>query len=240
MPSSRSKRSPSFAKFWCAVLLQLAVFLPQTALAYEQGDVLVRAGWAYIDPDMNSDIAKLGDVALGKLGADAVNMPMVTISYFATPHLALELILGAPPTFDISGTSGIINNVPIGSIEVIPLVVTAQYYPLDSASRWQPFVGIGYNYLIVGDVDVDAKLAPFFGADKIELDVENSNGVVLSLGVDFKLRDNLLLTFQAHYADVKAKGTAAVFFGEQAFNVDMFGNTPRAPILYSLSLGYIF
>jgi len=225
---------------WLGVFLAGILFMPSCALAYDKGDFIVRAGYAHLDPSLNSDVATLGEIELGKMGADTVDTALLNLSYFTTNHLAIELILGAPPTFDIYGTSGIIENIPIASIEVIPLVLTAQYYPLDSSYQWQPFVGIGFNYVTSSDVDVDSNLAPFFGADKIELDVEDSFGLVLSLGLDLKLSDKLLLTAQAYYADVRAEGTASIGFGGQEFDVDMFGHTPRAAVLYSLTLGYIF
>jgi len=226
--------------YWPGTFLVCILLTSPCAFTYEKSDIVVRAGYAHISPNLDSDIAKLGELELGKMGADSVNTALLNISYFVTNHIAVELIVGAPPTFDIDGTSGIIENVPIASIEVIPLVITGQYYPLDSSSSWQPFLGMGFNYVTPGDVDVDPNLAPFFGADKIEFDVKDSFGLVLSLGLDLKLSDKLLLTAQAYYADVKAEGTATIDFGGQEFYVDMFGHTPRAAVLYSLTIGYIF
>ncbi len=224
---------------WPGIILTGIFFTSPCALAYEKGDTLIRAGYAYIDPNLNSDTAKLGEIELGEMGADSIDTTLLNISYFATNHIAIELILGAPPTFDINGTSGIIENIPIASLELIPLVITGQYYPLDSSSQWQPFVGIGLNYVTPSDVDVDSNLAPFFGADKIELDVEDSFGLVLSLGLDLRLTDKLVISAQAYYADVKAEGTATIDFSGQKLEVDMFGHTPRAAVLYSLTIGYI-
>ena len=222
------------------LLIPLLYAVSPCGLAYEQGDILVRAGYAKIEPDLNSDVAKLGDLELGKLGAESVNTGIVDISYFLSSHWALETMLSIPPNFDINGTSGLLEDVPIGRIQVIPLVVIAQYYPLAATSKWQPFLGAGFNYIIPDDIDVDSNLAPLFGADKVELEVENSFGLVLSLGLDYRLTDKLSLTAQAHYADVEAKGTATVLFNGQGIDIDLFGQTSRRPLLYTLTIGYMF
>ena len=126
-------------------LLMASVAFSPAGFSHQKGDMLVRVGAAYIDPSVNSDPIDLEGIELGEIGVESVTVPLLTFSYFGTDHLAFEVLLGLPPEFDVTGTSGLLKDVAIGTIEAYPLVVTAQYYPMNSQSRWQPFVAAGFN-----------------------------------------------------------------------------------------------
>jgi len=150
------------------------------------------------------------------------------------------LLLSTPPVFEIVGTTGLVKGVPIGDIEAYPLVVTAQYFPMDTQSKWQPFVGLGFNYIVPGDTDVNPDLAPNFGAESIELEVDHSYGLTLAVGLDYRVTDKLSLSAQAYYLDIEAKGNGKVIIGDQEIDLDLFSQTGFAPVMYSFTLGYIF
>ena len=209
-------------------------------LAYQEGDFLVRAGVAVIDPREESDSIDLEGIKLGEIGIESQNVPIANVSYFARDHLAFELLLSKPPVFDIVGTTGLVKGIPIGDMEVYPLVITAQYFPMAPSSTWQPFVGVGFNYVVSGDSNVNPDLAPHFGADSIKLEVEDSWGLTLSAGLDFMLSEKLLISAQAYYMDVDGRANGKVIIDGQDIDIDLFAHTGRAPVLYSITLGYIF
>lgn len=202
--------------------------------------MLARAGIALIDPREDSDSVSLGGIEFGELGVESTTVPVVNISYFITDHLAVDMLLGKPPNFDIVGSTGLLKGVPIGNIEAYPLVVMAHYYLLDSQSRWQPFAGIGFNYVVPGDTKVNPNLAPLFGAERVEVDVEDSWGLALSLGLDFIVLKNVTLSAEAYYMDIEGKANGKVIIDDRAFNVDMFARTSYAPVLYTVTIGYVF
>ena len=94
--------------------------------------------------------------------------------------------------------------------------------------------------MIPGDTKVDPDLAPLFGADNIELDVKHSWGLVLALGLDFMLRENITLSAEAYYMDVKGDADGEIIIDGQTFDIDLFARTDRVPVLYSLTVGYVF
>jgi len=224
-----------------SILLSITItFFSPPGFAYQKGDILVRAGIGLIDPREDSDSINLGGTELGELGVESTTIPVVNVSYFMSDHLAFDLLLGKPPDVDIVGATGLLKGLPIGNIEAYPLVVTAHYYPLDSHSRWQPFVGIGFNYVVPGDTEVNQDLAPLFGAERVEIDVEDSWGLALSLGVDFMVLEKVILSAEAYYMDVEGKANGKIIIDDQAFNVDMFARTSYAPVLYTVTIGYVF
>ncbi len=221
-------------------LLVIALWVPN-ATAYEKGDIVVRAGVAVIDARGDVGSATLSGSDLGEFGVERVALPMVNASYFFSDHFAVELLLGKPPTFEIYGTSGLIEDIPIGKVQFLPLVVVADYYPMNSQSRWQPHVGVGLNYVIPGDSSVDPELVSRFGADSAEIThIGNSLGLALSLGLDYMLTERLLLAADAYYLDVKVEAQIEVLINDQVYAAQLSGRSGRAPIIYSLTLGYRF
>jgi outer membrane protein len=224
----------------CLCLLVLALWVPN-AMAYEKGDIVVRAGVAVIDARGDIGSVTLSGTDLGEFGVERVTLPVVNASYFFSEHFAVEVLLGKPPTFEIYGTSGLIEDIPIGQVQAFPLVVVADYYPMNPQSRWQPHVGVGLNYVISGESSVDPELVSRFGADSAEISqIENSLGLVLSLGLDYMLTERLILAADAYYLDVKAEAQIEVLINDQIYAAQLSGRSGRAPIIYSLTLGYRF
>ena len=210
MSSGFTGRAMLFPVF---LFVTITFFSPH-GFAYQQGDTLVRAGIALIDPREDSDSINLGGTELGKLSVESTTVAIVNVSYFTSDHLAFDLLLGKPPDVDIVGSTGLLKGVPIGNIEAYPLVVMAHYYPLDSQSRWQPYAGIGFNYVVPGDTKVNPDLAPLFGAERVDIDVEDSWGLALSLGLDFMVLKNVTLSAEAYYMDVEGKANGKIIIDD--------------------------
>lgn len=74
--------------------------------------------------------------------SDAI-VPELDISYFFTPNLAAELILGVT-RHDVTGT-GAINGVDVGRAWLLPPTLTMQYH-FTNFGAFKPYVGAGVNY----------------------------------------------------------------------------------------------
>ena len=225
-------------QYLCCLVLVIWV---QHGVAYERGDIVARAGIALIDGQDDVGSATLAGAELGEFGVRSVTLPIANVSYFFSDHFAVEMLVGKPPTFEIYGTSGAIEDSPIGTVEAFPLVVYANYYPMRAQSRWQPHVGLGLNYVISGDSSVDPELESRFGADSVDITgIDNSLGLVVALGLDYMLTPNVMLAVDAYYLDVKAEAQIEVLINDQIYAAQLSGRTGRAPILYALTLGYRF
>lgn len=100
-------------------------------------------------------------------------VPEVDFTYFFTPNLGVELILGtARHEVTLNGAS-------LGKLNHLPPTLTLQYHFMPN-STFRPYVGAGLNYTAFYNVD----LAP-------GLDVgNNSFGGALQAGVDIKVTEN--------------------------------------------------
>jgi len=101
-------------------------------------------------------------------------VPELDISYFVTPNIALELILGTTP-HGVRGT-GVLANQPIGRVWLLPPTLMLQYH-LTNFGPFKPYLGAGVNYTV------------FYGEKSrgifTNFDVRNQFGVALQAGFDY-------------------------------------------------------
>ena len=115
-----------------------AVFAPSLAMA-EAGDIVVRLRAVHVSPNEDS---KLGSTVNSVLGAPVMSpgadlsvksntIPEIDFSYYITKNIAAELILAIGTRHDVSikGDSlGIVGNQPLGSVNLLPPTLTAQWH----------------------------------------------------------------------------------------------------------------
>lgn len=77
--------------------------------------------------------------------------PVVEVGRFLTPGIALGLTVGVPPTVTFYGTGPLAPLGKLGSATYGPSALTAQWHPLGSKSKIDPYVGAGGSYMIIFD-----------------------------------------------------------------------------------------
>ncbi len=106
-------------------------------------------------------------------------IPELDITYFFTPNIAAELILGVTPhTAKGAGTLRGLGN--LGSVWLLPPTLTLQYH-FTEFGAFKPYVGVGVNYTV------------FFGEkDKAlgNFSVSNAFGGALQVGFDYMINRN--------------------------------------------------
>ncbi|BBK44077.1 outer membrane protein [Allostella vacuolata] len=145
---------------------------------------------------------KVHQVPGSDISIDNSIVPELDISYFFTPNVAVELILGVTP-HNIKG-SGTLDGVDVGKAWLLPPTLTLQYHFTDFG-RFKPYVGAGINYTVF----FDQKAA---GGTVTKLDIENSFGAALQVGFDYMLDQNWGVNFDVKKLflrpDVKLNGGA--------------------------------
>lgn len=143
--------------------LVLVAALSTSALA-ENWMMRVRA--LDIVPDIKSS-------GLAGLDVSSQVVPEVDFTYFVTPNIGMELILGtARHEVTLNGAS-------LGKLSHLPPTVTVQYH-FNPTPAIKPYVGAGLNYTRFYNVD----LAPGLSVGK------NSFGGALQAGVDIAVTKN--------------------------------------------------
>ena len=225
-----------------AAALALAVVAP-LAQAHTEGDIILRAGAITVNPKADSSSVKVdqGPLAGTDLGGKATmssdTQLGLNFAYMITDHVGIELLAATPFEHDVKlkGTTLPAANGKLGSLKHLPPTLSVVYYPLDSKSVFQPYVGAGINYTWIYDEHVGSS-ANAAGFDNFK--AKNSWGMAWQLGADYMLTDNIRINAQARYIDIDTRATVennAVAPGTRAkVNVDV------DPWVYMVGLGYKF
>jgi len=166
------------------------------ALAYEAGDIIVKAGLVNVAPkDANADTSAL--VPGSELDVQSDMQIGITGVYMITPKVGVEVLAATPFEHEVEGDGGAIDGATIATTKHLPPTVSAQYYPMDAASKLQPYVGIGLNYTFFFDEEDDAGL----GTSSLK----PSWGLTYSAGVDYMIDDKWLVNAAVWKMDIETE-----------------------------------
>ena len=221
-----------------ASLLTLAIAAPM-ANAHQAGDIIVRAGAITVDPQESS-----GDIWVGALDTDVAGTKAtlnsdtqlgLNFAYMLTNNIGIELLAATPFSHNV-GVKGMPGafaglNGKLGELKHLPPTLSVVYYPLDSSSAFQPYVGAGINYTWFFDTELssEAQDKGFSG-----LDMKDSWGLAAQVGMDYMLTDSIMLNAQVRYIDIDTTGTTHILGDKVKVDVDV------DPFVYMVGLGYKF
>jgi outer membrane protein len=218
-----------------SMLASSALVLSTSTMAYEKGDILVRAGFTNVSPNDDASNIIAGGADLGvSLTVDSNTQLGLNVAYFITDQINIELLAATPFTHDVNfsvadplGTGN-----QLGEVTHLPPSLTANYYFLDAASAFQPYVGAGLNYTIIFDEE-------FTGANKSaglsKLDLDNSFGLTAQIGADYKIDNKWHVNASVRWIDIDTEASFKV--GEASGSV---ADIQIDPTVFTISLGYTF
>lgn len=214
-------------------LLAAAVATP-SAFAHQAGDIIVRAGAVHVNTNENTSGVKTS--GLGNLGGKATldndTQLGLNFAYMLTDNLGLELLAATPFKHNVHIKNTAVGSMKLGSLKHLPPTLSAVYYPLDSKSAFQPYVGAGLNYTWFFDESLSGTAKDGLAARNFK--VKNSWGLAAQIGADFMLTDNLMINGQVRYIDIDTKASLDTVAGRTKVDVDV------KPWVYMVGLGYKF
>jgi outer membrane protein len=157
------------------------------AFAQQAGEWTFGVGAHQVNPksDNGSLVGGTLDVEVGS------NVrPTITAEYFIRDNLGIEVLASWPFEHDIS----IAGLGQVGSTKHLPPTVSVQYHFGEGTVK--PFVGAGINYTLFMSEDTEGALA---GSD---LELDNSFGLALHAGVDFKVGEKGAIRIDARWIDI--------------------------------------
>ena len=206
--------------------------------AYEEGDWIVRVGAVTVAPNESSDNIVLPTdpvtVLKGASVGDDTQLGLIG-AYMLTNTVGIELLASTPFEHDISvrGTS-----IDAGTTKQLPPTLSLQWYPRGGQDGWQPYLGMGVNYTIFFDEEVDPDLenalGALLGASTVDLELDDSIGISAQAGVDFPLSENFSLNLGVWYIDLGTTATIKTDVGRVKFDVDI------DPWVYNVGIAYRF
>jgi outer membrane protein len=202
-----------------------------TAMAHEKGDIVVRGGITNVAPNDDTSNVFVGGADLGAgLTVDSNAQLGLNFAYFVTDNINIEVLAATPFKHDVS--LDVDGDNALGEVTHLPPSVTANYYFMDSASAFQPYVGAGLNFTIFFDEE-------FTSANKdagfSDLDLDSSFGLTAQVGADYKLDDKWHVNASVRWIDIDTE--ASFKLGEADGSV---GDIQIDPLVWTLSVGYTF
>lgn len=216
--------------------------LTAAAHAHEKGDLIVRVGAAMVSPskeesaDIIVTVPPLPNSQVSGLSSDTQLASSVT--YMLSDHIGVEGILSLPFEMeaDLAGGVPLATGSPaIGSVKYLPEVISLQYYPLDSASAFQPYAGVGINYTLFFDGEASNALN-MSAAGPSSVDVDDSIGLALQIGADYQISEKWLINAALWYIDASTDATVSTQnIGDIAIN-----EIEIDPFVFALTVGRKF
>lgn len=215
-----------------------------TAKAYEQGDIVFRAGIATVAPSGDSDAIVLptdpATVLPGGVDVDNGTSLSLIATWMMSDKWGVELLAAYPFEHDID-----LADLPVaaGSVKHLPPTVSIQWYPRGGMEGWQPYLGLGANYTTFFDEEVDPELGAVLGGlldvTSAKLTLEDSFGLAAQAGVDIPIKDNWALNLGIWYIDIGTTADIDVTTSSGAdarvsFDVDI------DPWVYNIGVAYKF
>lgn len=163
-------------------------------------------------------------------------VPEIDISYFFTPNIALELILGVTP-HTVTGKDQLAG-LDIAKTWLLPPTLTLQYH-FTNFGAFKPYIGGGINYTIFFNTSAANTTAtvPFGGLSLAVtgLDVKNTWAPAAQIGFDYMLTKNVGLN-----VDVKKLWLSPDWTGTLNGTLPMHGELKLDPWLVSTGITYKF
>jgi outer membrane protein len=133
---------------------------------------MIRGRALIVVPDASATLSVPGSVTIS-----TSVVPELDITYFFTPNIAAEIILGVTP-HSIDG-AGALAGVPVGRAWLLPPTVLFQYH-FTGLGAFKPYIGAGPNYTIF----FNERAA---GGVITQMDIKNNFGVAVQAGFDYML-----------------------------------------------------
>lgn len=209
------------------------------AQAHEAGDIIVRAGFATVSPNDDSDPISLptdpATVLPSGVSVDDDTQISLMGVWMLDDKWGLELLAATPFEHQLSvpdlGIDG-------GSTKHLPPTLSLQWYPRGGLPGWQPYLGLGLNYTYFFDEDVDVQLSgalgQVLGASSAKLKLEDSFGLAGQAGVDIPLNDRWMINAGVWYIDLSTEADIVTDVGTVSFDVDI------NPWVFNLGVAYKF
>lgn len=126
------------------------------------------------------DSGRVDTIAGSGVNISTSVVPELDITYFLSPNIAAEIILGVTP-HKVTG-SGTIAGVSVGKAWLLPPTVTLQYH-FTNFGAFKPYVGAGPNFTVF----FSQKAA---GGTVTAVDIKNTFGFALQAGFDYMLDEH--------------------------------------------------
>ncbi len=213
--------------------LSIGAFTAQSALAIQEGDFIVRAGFASVQPDVDSGGLQVNGAEDKSSTADVDDNIQIGLAftYMFTDSIGVELLAATPFQHTLTGEGGLAGLGDFADVKHLPPTLSVQYYPLDKGSDFQPYFGLGLNYTFFFSEDFKGAADAAFK----DLELDSSLGLTGQVGFDYRFSENWSVNAAVWYMDIN---TTAEFKDNDNTRYKM--DVELDPLVYMAGLSYAF
>lgn len=205
----------------------------QCALAQSAGDLMVRAGYGTIAPNVSSGDLSAPSFAGSKSDVSSASGVIGGVTYMLTDNMSVDIPLALPFKHKLYGAGAIANVGQIGEVSALPVTVFGQYRFMNAASVFRPYVGLGLTYAYffneTGSGALTAITNPGGTPTKIKIDSQWT--YTAQIGATYAIDKNWFV--DGFYSYTPLKTTTKLSTG-QSVEVKLDPNS------YGLAIGYKF
>ncbi|MHA7834638.1 MAG: OmpW/AlkL family protein [Algiphilus sp.] len=198
------KTQHRFAPLIPAIGLAALLGMTPMAHAHEAGDLIVRAGGAWVSPnDTSGDVQ--GFPGNGVEVDDAFSGG-ISITYMLTDLFSVDLLGAIPFTHDVNATGPDLGGLgKIAEVTHLPPTLLANVHIPLRSDKLMPYAGVGVNYTMFFDESASASLEGALGESDVDLD--DSVGPAFQVGADYLLSDNWVFNVAVWWIDIDTTAT---------------------------------
>ncbi|MGB5449565.1 MAG: OmpW family outer membrane protein, partial [Woeseiaceae bacterium] len=238
------------ARNYFLVAASLLALVAAPALAYEQGTWILRGGVGTVQPKSNglSSSYDLDGMTITESidVSDATSMTL-TATYMFTQKWAFDGLAALPFEHDIymtmsDGSSS--EKFKIAETKQLPATFSIQYH-FSPDRDFQPYAGLGVNwtsfsstrFVSISDIDPEFEDPEVGIGSSGSLKIDDSYGLALQVGGDWKITERMVLNFDVRWFDVDAD----TYYVDPSISETIeLGTVKIDPFFYALNLGFFF
>ncbi|WP_338767384.1 OmpW family outer membrane protein [Massilia sp. METH4] len=174
-----------------AVALGAGLGTATGAAAQARGDWTVKVGVNKITPKVESGNVSAPALPNTKADVGTDTKPILNLAYFITDNIAAELDLGAPYRHKLFGADAIAGTGQLGTVDVLPPTLFAQYRFFGPDAVFRPYVGLGVTYAYFRRERGSAQLTAVLntGGPASTFSLESKWAASAQLGASFRLNE---------------------------------------------------
>lgn len=217
-------------------LLALAAAMGAASCASAQsaGNWIATVGVNKITPKVSSGNVSAPALPESKADVDSDTKPILNVAYMFTDSISAELDMGVPYKHTLSGAGSLEGTGKLGTAEVLPPTLFAQYRFLPPNGVFRPYVGLGLTYAYFQKERGSAQLTSILntgGSEASSFELDNKWAASVQLGASFKFNPK----WSASVAVIKTKLKTTAHYStgqDQDIKLD--------PLAVSIGVAYTF
>jgi outer membrane protein len=123
-----------------------ALVCAASASAQSAGQWTAKFGFNQLTPKVDSGDLSAPALPFTKAEVGRDIQPVLIVAYGLTNNISLEAALGTPYKHSIRGAGSIQGTGDLGTVEVLPPTLFAQYRFFEPSATFRPYIGIGATY----------------------------------------------------------------------------------------------